>query len=154
MVPAHSHKVSRVSWYSGYCHALSVFAYRAFTVSGRSFQDRSANSQRSLMQSEPQCARTLVWALSLSLAATKDIEYFFLFLRLLRCFSSPGSLRIPIQSFNSLFSIRYMRIAHVGFPIQRSAGHGIFAPCRSLSQLITSFIGSQCQGIHPALLFA
>lgn len=79
---------------------------------------------------------------------------FFLFLRLLRCFSSPGSLRIPIQSFNSLFSIRYMRIAHVGFPIQRSAGHGIFAPCRSLSQLITSFIGSQCQGIHPALLFA
>ena len=25
---------------------------------------------------------------------------------------------------------------------------------RSLSQLTTSFIGSQCQGIHPALLFA
>ena len=30
--------------------------------------------------------------------------------------------------------------------------HGIFAPPRSFSQLITSFIGSQCQGIHPALL--
>ena len=81
-------------------------------------------------------------------------KIFFLFLRLLRCFSSPGSPRIPIKGFNPLFSMRYMRVAHVGFPIQKSAGHGIFAPCRSLSQLITSFIGSQCQGIHPALLFA
>ena len=43
MVPASSHKVSRVSWYSGYCCPDSVFAYGAFTLSGRSFQDRSAN---------------------------------------------------------------------------------------------------------------
>ena len=81
-------------------------------------------------------------------------KIFFLFLRLLRCFSSPGSPRTPIKGFSPLFSVRYMRFAHVGFPIQKSAGHRIFAPCRSLSQLITSFIGSQCQGIHPALLFA
>ena len=45
----------------------------------------------------------------------------------------------------------YMRVSHVGFPIQRSADQWIFAPPRSLSQLITSFIGSQCQGIHPTL---
>ena len=43
MVPAHSHKVSRVSWYSGSRLADSSFAYGAFTLSGRSFQDRSAN---------------------------------------------------------------------------------------------------------------
>ena len=43
MVPAHSHKVSRVSWYSGSCRARSPFMYGAFTLSGRSFQDRSAN---------------------------------------------------------------------------------------------------------------
>ena len=30
----------------------------------------------------------------------------------------------------------------------------IFAPNRSLSQLITSFFGSWCQGIHPTLLLA
>ena len=30
----------------------------------------------------------------------------FLFLRLLRCFSSPGSPRIPIRDFRPLFSIR------------------------------------------------
>ena len=41
MVPAHSHKVSRVSWYSGSRLADSSFAYGAFTLSGRSSQDRS-----------------------------------------------------------------------------------------------------------------
>ncbi len=35
--------------------------------------------------------------------------------------------------------------------MQRSADHRIFAPTRGLSQLITSFFGSQCQGIHPTL---
>ena len=40
-----------------------------------------------------------------------------------------------------------------GFPIQKSAGRRLFAPHRSLSQLTTSFFGSQCQGIHPTLLF-
>ena len=43
------------------------------------------------------------------------------------------------------------RSSAAGFPIQRSADHRIFAPTRGLSQLITSFIGSQCQGIHPTL---
>ena len=40
-----------------------------------------------------------------------------------------------------------------GFPIQISSDRGIFAPPRSFSQLITSFFGSQCQGIHPTLFF-
>ena len=92
MVPAHSHKVSRVSWYSGSCSVSQAFVYGAFTLSGRSFQDRSANNQESLMQSEPRHARTSVWALPISLAATFGIILYFLFLRLLRCFSSPGSL--------------------------------------------------------------
>ena len=62
--------------------------------------------------------------------------------------------------FRRFPSIRYglaygcMRCAHAGFPIQTSADQWIFAPPRSFSQLITSFIGSQCQGIHPALFFA
>ena len=42
MVPAHSHKVSRVSWYSGSCHAYLDFAYGAFTLFGWSFQCHSA----------------------------------------------------------------------------------------------------------------
>ena len=42
----------------------------------------------------------------------------------------------------------------VSFLIQKSPDQCLFAAPRSLSQLITSFIGSQCQGIRPALLFA
>ena len=60
--------------------------------------------------------------------------------------------------FTGFPSIRYglaygwQRFALPGFPIRKSPDHRIFAPSRSFSQLIASFIGSQCQGIHPALL--
>ena len=91
MVPASSHKVPRVSWYSGSRHVNSSFAYGAFTLSGRLSQNRSAKLVESIPRSEPQHARTLVWALPFSLAATHRITCCFLFLRLLRCFSSPGS---------------------------------------------------------------
>ena len=39
-----------------------------------------------------------------------------------------------------------------GFPIRISADRWLFAPPHSFSQLIASFIGSWCQGIHPVLL--
>ena len=42
MVPAHSHKVSRVSWYSGSCRPDWNFAYGAFTLCGWSSQGHSA----------------------------------------------------------------------------------------------------------------
>ena len=55
--------------------------------------------------------------------------------------------RFPLIHY--VFMYEYARSSCVGFPIQKSAGQWIFAPYRSLSQLITSFIGSQCLGIHP-----
>ena len=71
---------------------------------------------------------------------------FFLFLRLLRCFSSAG---VPPHSYG--FTIRWLCIAQSGFPIRKSAGRWLFAPLRSLSQLVTSFVGSWCQVILPTL---
>ena len=62
---------------------------------------------------------------------------YFLFLRVLRCFSSPGS-PLPKEVPESL---------PAGCPIRKSADLRIFAPPRSLSQLITSFIASESQGI-------
>ena len=47
-----------------------------------------------------------------------------------------------------------MILHHGSFLIRKSAGRSLFAAHRSLSQLITSFIGSWCQGIHLMLLFA
>ena len=73
-------------------------------------------------------------------------HFYFLFLGLIRCFSSPRYLP---QTY--IFSKRMLLRA--GCPIRKSAGRKVFAPHRSLSQLITSFIGSQCQGIrHIPLL--
>ena len=117
MVPAYSVKVPRVSTYSGYRHVNSPFAYGAFTLSGRLSQNRSARLSESIPRSEPQDARTLVWALPISLAATFGITCCFLFLRLLRCFSSPGSPCIPMDSVCSdggplrrVSPFRYLRI--------------------------------------------
>ena len=41
-----------------------------------------------------------------------------------------------------------------GFPIRKSADLCLFTAPRSLSQLVTSFVGSRCQGILLMLFFA
>ena len=90
MVPACSHKVSRVSWYSGYRHVNSSFAYGAFTLSGWLSQNHSARLIESIPRSEPRSARTPVWPLSISLAATLEIEKF--------SFSSSPYLDVSVQA--------------------------------------------------------
>ena len=57
-------------------------------------------------------------------------------------------------SYTYVFSIWYTVLHRMCFHIQKSADRGLFAAPRSLSQVITSFIGSQCQGIHLTLFFA
>ena len=47
-----------------------------------------------------------------------------------------------------------MVLHHECFHIRKSADRSLFAAPRSLSQLVTSFFGSWCQGIHLMLLFA
>ena len=42
----------------------------------------------------------------------------------------------------------YMRVAHVGFPIQTSADHRICAPPRSFSQLITSALSAKASTLR------
>ena len=68
---------------------------------------------------------------------------YFLFLRVLRCFSSPGSPRDCVAVSGSL---------PTGFPIRTSAGHRAFAPHRGFSQLITSFIASESHRHPPCAL--
>ena len=87
MVPAHSHRVSRVPWYSGSCRAASAFGYGALTLCGRLSQNRSPVLDRSLLQSEPRDARITVWALPRSLAATYGIDV---------SFSSSGYLDVSV----------------------------------------------------------
>ena len=98
MVPAHSIKVSRVSMYSGYRHVIFPFAYGAFTLSGRLSQNLSARINESIMRSEPHGARTMVWPLSISLAATLEIDV---------SFSSSGYLDVSVHRVSPF---RYLRL--------------------------------------------
>ena len=57
-------------------------------------------------------------------------------------------------SYNYGFIVRSPILHRRGFPIRISADQSLFAAPRSFSQLVTSFFGSWCQGIHPVLFFA
>ena len=68
---------------------------------------------------------------------------FFLFLRVLRCFSSPGC---PPPTY--VFSRGMPGLLLAGSPIRRPAGRRVCAPNRGLSQLAASFFACWHQGIH------
>ena len=88
MVPAPSDKVSRVSSYSGSRHVTFSFAYEAFTLFGWLSQNHSARNRKSFMRSEPRNARISVCPLSISLAATLEIDF---------SFSSSGYLDVSVH---------------------------------------------------------
>jgi poly(3-hydroxyalkanoate) synthetase len=85
----------------------------------------------------------LVWAVSISLATTLEITVVF---------SSSAYLDVSVQQVRAFMQSIFNRL---GFPIRKSADQFIFADPRSLSQLITSFIASESQGIPrvPFLTF-
>ena len=110
MVPAPSVKVSRVSTYSGSRLVLLSFAYGAFTLSGWLSQNHSAKDLESMMRSEPRSARTPVWALSISLAATFEITVVF---------SSSGYLDVSVHRVPFLklcIGLRILEVCSSGFP--------------------------------------
>ena len=148
MVSAYSNKVSRVSLYSGSCYVMLGFKYEAFTLFGWLSQNHSSTFYESRMQSEPQNARILVWALSLSLAATNEIDV---------SFSSSGYLDVSVHRVPSVtlcIHATVIRLLVPGFPIRISMDQSLLTAPHGFSQLTTSFFGSWCQGIHPALLLA
>ena len=130
MVPAHSIKVSRVSMYSGFRSVSSPFAYGAFTLSGWLSQNHSARFIESIMQSEPHGARTMVWALPRSLAATYGIDF---------SFSSSGYLdvsvhRVPLHTL--WIGVWIHEVFSCGFPHSEICGSMDIC---SLPQLIAAY---------------
>ena len=96
--------------YSGYRHVSSSFAYGTFTLSGLLSQNSSAGFTESIMRSEPRNARTPVWALSISLAATLEIDF---------SFSSSGYLDVSVHRvpFHTLWIGVWMTgVLPAGFP--------------------------------------
>ena len=130
MVPAPSIKVPRVSMYSGSCHVNFPFAYGAFTLFGWLSQNHSARIIESIMQSEPHGARTMVWALPRSLAATYGIDV---------SFSSSAYLDVSVQRVPSVYlCIQYTvtEVCSAGFPHSDICGSSDIC---SLPQLFAAY---------------
>ena len=60
--------------------------------------------------------------------------------------------RFPLHTY--VFSMQSPCFSRWGFPIRIPADLRLFAAPRSFSQLIASFFGFRCQGIHPVLFLA
>ena len=87
---------------------------------------------------------SVVWALPRSLATTRGIIHLFSLPPATKMFQFAGLASIRMHGFR-VFNAE-------GCPIRISAGQRSFAPRRSFSQLITSFIASESQGIRHAPL--
>ena len=95
MVPPTSHKVSRVSWYSGYCRCLPLSNTR-LSLSLAGFPKTFLLASDSLMQSiTPERTRSGLASFPFARRYLGN-RCFFLFLLLLRCFSSEGFLHMAM----------------------------------------------------------
>ena len=143
MVPPVSDRIPPVPPYSGFRYVSTIFRVRGSHALRRAFPDPSPiQSPTTSRPYNPACAVTpAVWAPPLSLTTTRGITvvlfscgYLDVSVPRVRPCSAGDSLRLP------------------GSPIRTSADHGIFAPPRGFSQLVTSFFASESQGILRSLL--
>ena len=149
MVPPASHRISRVPRYSGSVLLLSL-SLTGLSPSLAALSNALQLCYLRIMTSSTPADRSLpVWPLPFSLATTKGIEFSF--------FSS-GYLDVSLPRVPSCETMDSSHgdwaLPQPGSPIRISPDQCLFAAPRSFSQLIASFVGNQCHGIHPALLFA
>ena len=147
MVLAYSDRIPRVPPYSGYSLLLNNFTYGAFTLFRRAFQHCSIIVLNGLWSPSPQKYYYSWFGLfRFRSPLLSESLFYFLFLRVIRCFSSPGSLHYAIYSRND--TIILLMVSSL---IRISTDQRLFATTRSFSQLVTSFFGAMYQGI---LLYA
>ena len=130
---------------------LRGFAYGAFTLSGRSFQTVPLPLRLPFIEVPQPRIRFPEPGLGSSPFARRYLgnRGFFLFLEVLRCFSSLGSLPRPMDS-----GVDERTLLRPGFPIRASPDRYLLAAPRVLSQLATPFVASWRQGIHRSPLVA
>ncbi len=112
MVPEDSHRIPRDPCYSGYCYHSHHRLVRDFHPLRFTIPSDSNLMCKQMSQSyNPDIATrtTTVWALPRSLATTRGIIFYFLFLQVLRCFSS---LRSPSILLYRLTAIQADGLSH------------------------------------------
>ena len=138
MVLPHSHRIPRVLWYSGYRLPSERFDYKAVTFFGSAFcLIRLHSSVHSAVHTPSHISMVRFGLFPFRSPLLRKSLFYFLFLRVLRCFSSPGSLTYTMYSCTYIIPLRMMSSL-----IRISAGQSSFAALRSFSQLVTSFIGA------------
>ena len=146
MVPPISHKVPRVSWYSGSCRCLPLSSTR-LSLSLAGFPKTILLAFSSLLQSmTPRCTHHGLGSFPFARRYSGN-RCFFLFLPVLRCFSSRSAPRITMYS-----SYGDCALPQPGFPIQISTDQSLLAAPRGFSQLATSFFGAWCHWHPPCAL--
>ena len=147
MVLAYSDRIPRVPPYSGYSLPLNNFTYGAFTLFRRAFQHCSVIILSELWSPSPRKYYYFRFGLfRFRSPLLSESLFYFLFLWVIRCFSSPGSLHYAMYLRND--TIILLMVSSL---IRTSTDHSLFATPRSFSQLVTSFFGAMYQGI---LLYA
>ncbi len=150
MVLTHSHWITRVPCYSGYPPSKIGFAYEAITPYRPAFQLCSTTDSLNYAGPNP-------IEINFSGLGSFAFAHHYLRNRLFTFFSS-GYLDVSVSRvpFNLTIysSSDTVALPTVSFLIRKSAGQSLFAAHRSLSQLVTSFFGAWCQGIHPMPLLA
>ena len=149
MVLPASRRIPRVLRYSGAGSASDLFVYGAFTLSGGAFQLPSTKVSRPFCRSTTPVSKPTGLASFPFARRYLGNRFYFLFLRVLRCFSSPRALRMTMDS-----SYSDGTLLPPGSPIRSSTDQSLLAAPRSFSQLATTFFGVWCLGIHPVLLLA
>ena len=147
MVLADSHRISRAPWYSGYCQDDNSYVYKTITFYGVTFQ------LLPLQIISPYYSPT---------TPTMPEHYRFglipfrsPLLRESLLFSLPPGTQMFQFSGLASWQAKIIQLHCIGFPHSEIYGSKDIAPPRNLSQLITSFIASMCQGIHhtPLITF-
>ena len=150
MVLTCSVRIPRVPTYSGFSLINNVFNYGTFTLFHVSFQISSSNFVFSSGSPLPHTYYYIWFGLfRFRSPLLSESLFYFLFLRVIRWFSSPGSPRMTIDS-----SYDSTTLLVLSFLIRTSADQCSFATPRSFSQLVTSFFGAMYQGILHTLFVA
>lgn len=136
MGPPASHRVTRVRWYSGYCYAKIPFAYWTITYYGHSSQSVLLKILVTSAVRNPEDIAISGLASFPFARRYLGNRCFFLFLLLLRCFSSEGFLHTAMDSLCSDTVLPY-RVSPFGYP--GVYGYLLLTPAfRSLSRPLSA----------------
>ena len=138
MVPAYSHKIPRVPWYSGFSLPSSYFNYGNVTLFVIPFQILRLYSYVRYVSPLPLCISLYKGLGSYHFARHYFGNHCFIF------FSS-GYLDVSVPRVPSITLCIYAIVRtpqYVGSPIRISTALSSFAAPRSFSQLVTSFFGA------------